>query len=83
VTVTSLKPLDEGFVDEFFKKGRKVFDHSWSAAYPVFKPIQKVPDMFLDESLLYLNGIESAASSIETSAFAALNSVQAIKERLG
>ena len=82
VTVTSTKPLDDGFMGEFFKMGETVFDHSWSAAYPVFKPIQKVPDMVLDENLLYLNGIESAASSLETSAFAALNSVQAIKERL-
>ncbi len=83
VTVTSLEPLGDSFVDEFFKKGETVFDHSWSAAYPVFKQIEKVPDMVLDENLVYLNGIESAASSLETSAFAALNSVQALKESLG
>ena len=83
VTVTSLEPLGDSFVDEFFKKGETVFDHSWSAAYPVFKPIQKVPDMVLDDNLFYLNGIESAASSLETSAFAAQNSVQALKESLG
>jgi len=83
VTVTSTKPLDDGFVGEFFKDGETVFDHSWSAAYPIFKPIQKIPNMRLDDNLMYLNGIESAASSMETSTFAALNSVHAIKEQLG
>ncbi|MDG6221636.1 MAG: FAD-dependent oxidoreductase [Candidatus Bathyarchaeota archaeon] len=83
VTVTSTKPLEDSFVDELFKKGATVFDHTWCAAYPVFEPIQKLPNMCLDDNLLYLNGIESAASSMETSTFAALNSVKAIMEQLG
>lgn len=83
VTVTSIKPLDHGFVNELFKKGQTIQDHSWVAAYPVFKPTPKLPNMFLDDKLLYLNAIESSASSMESSAFAALNSVQAIKQQLG
>lgn len=82
-TVTSTKPLPDNFVDELFKNGKTVFNHTWHAAYPVFKPIQKIPEMNLDQNLLYLNGIESAASTLETSAFAALNAVKNIKKRLG
>jgi len=82
VTVTSTKPLDDGFVDELFKNGQTVLHHNWVAAYPIFKPTSKLPKMYLDDRLLYLNAIESSASSMESSAFAALNSVQAIKQQL-
>ncbi|MCW4021862.1 MAG: FAD-dependent oxidoreductase [archaeon] len=83
VTVTSTEPLDGGFVDELFKNGETVLDHSWAAAYPVFKPTEKLPNMFLDDRLVYVNAVESSASSMESSSFAALNCVQAIKEQLG
>ena len=82
VTVTSTKPLEDGFVGEVFKNGETVFDHSWAAAYPVFTPVPKLPNMVLDDNLLYLNGIESAASSMESSVFAALNSIQYIQKQL-
>jgi predicted NAD/FAD-binding protein len=83
VTVTSTEPLGEGFVDELFKNGETVLDHSWSAAYPVFKPTEKLPNMFLDDRLLYVNAIESSASSMESSSFGALNCVQALRRQLG
>ena len=79
VTVTSTKPVGEDFVDELFKTGETVLDHSWAGAYPVFNPTEKIPRMVLDEGLVYVNGIESSASSMESSVFAALNCVQALK----
>ena len=82
VTVTSTEPIGNDLVDDLFKNGRTVLDHIWSAAYPVFKPIQKIPSTCLDKGLLYINAIESAASSLESSTFAALNSIKTIKEQL-
>jgi len=82
VTVTSMKPIGNDLLDDLFKNGRTILDHTWSAAYPVFKPIQKIPSTCLDKGLLYLNAIESAASSLESSTFAALNSIKMIKEQI-
>ena len=82
VTVTSTEPISNNLLDELFKNGRTILDHTWSAAYPVFKPIQKIPSSCLEKGLLYLNAIESAASSLESSTFAALRSIKTIKEQL-
>lgn len=82
VTVTSTEPIENDLLDDLFKNGRSILDHTWKAAYPVFKPIQKIPSTFLDKGLVYLNAIESAASSLESSAFAALNGIKAVKEQL-
>jgi len=82
MTVTSTEPIGNDFLDAFFKNGRTILDHTWSAAYPIFKPIEKIPPTWLDKGLLYLNAIESAASSLESSTFAALNSIKTIKEQL-
>ncbi len=82
VTVTSTEPIGNDLLDDLFKNGKTLLDHTWSAAYPVFKPIQKIPSTCLDKGLLYLNAIESAASSLESSTFAALNSIKTIKEQL-
>ncbi len=82
VTVTSTEPIGNDLLADLFKNGRTLLDHTWKAAYPVFKPTQKIPSTFLDKGLVYLNAIESAASSLESSAFAALNSVKSVKEQL-
>jgi len=82
VTVTSTEPIGDNLLDDLFKNGRTLLDHTWKAAYPIFKPIQKIPPTFLDEGLVYLNAIESAASTLESSAFAALNGIKAVKEQL-
>jgi len=82
VTVTSTEPIGDSLLDGLFKNGRTILDHTWSAAYPVFKPIKKIPSTCLDKGLLYLNAIESAASSLESSTFAALNSIKTIKEQI-
>ena len=82
VTVTSTKPIGNDLLDDLFKNGRTILDHTWSAAYPIFKPTEKIPSTCLDKGLLYLNAIESAASSLESSTFAALNSIKIMKEQL-
>ena len=79
VTVTSTEPIGNDLLDEIFKNGKTILDHTWSAAYPIFKPIEKIPSTCLDKGLLYINAIESAASSVESSTFAALNSIKMIK----
>ncbi len=82
VTVTSKEPIGTDLLDDLFKNGRTILDHTWKAAYPIFKPTQKIPSTFLDKGLVYLNAIESAASSLESSAFAALNGIKRVKEQL-
>jgi hypothetical protein len=82
VTVTSTEPIGNDLLDDLFKNGKTILDHTWSAAYPVFKPILKIPSACRDKGLLYLNAIESAASSLESSTFAALNSIRMIREQL-
>jgi hypothetical protein len=82
VTVTSTEPLCNDLLDDIFKNGRTILDHTWNAAYPIFKPIEKIPATILDKGLLYLNAIESAASSLESSTFAALNSINIIKTQI-
>jgi len=81
VTVTSTEPIGNDLLDDLFKNGRTILDHTWKAAYPVFKPTQKIPSTFLAKGLVYLNAIESAASSLESSAFAALNGIKSVKEQ--
>jgi predicted NAD/FAD-dependent oxidoreductase len=82
VTVTSTEPIGDDLLDDLFTNGRTVIDHKWKAAYPVFEPVQKIPSTCLDKGLVYLNAIESAASSLESSAFAALNGIRAVKEQI-
>lgn len=82
MTITSTEPIGNDFVDEVLKKRRTFLDHTWSAAYPFFKPIQKIPPISIDNGLLYLNAIESATSSLETSTFAALQSIKIIKKQI-
>lgn len=82
VAITSKKPIDNHILDEIFKNGTTLLDHFWKAAYPSFSPIEKIPSIFLNQKLLYLNAIESASSSLESSAFAALNSIRIMKEQI-
>jgi len=82
VTVTSTQPIGDSLCNEIFKNGTTVLDHTWTAAYPCFKPVKRIPDAFLDDGLVYLNAIESAASSLESSAFAALTAVNRLKQQI-
>jgi uncharacterized protein with NAD-binding domain and iron-sulfur cluster len=82
VTITSKKPIGNKLLDEIFNNGRTVLDHTWNAAYPIFKPIERIPTTCISKGLIYLNAIESAASSLESSSFAALNGIKMIKEQM-
>ena len=81
VTVTSKEPIGNDILGEIFKNGRTILDHTWSAAYPVFKPTERLPSTFIDKGLIFLNAIESAASSLESSTFAALNGIKMMKKQ--
>ncbi len=82
VTITSKKPIDNHILDEIFNNGRTLLDHVWKAAYPTFAPIERLPSTILSRRLMYLNAIESASSSLESSAFAALNSIRMMKQQI-
>jgi prenylcysteine oxidase/farnesylcysteine lyase len=82
VTVTSKEPIDSNFLDNIFKNGKFIVDHTWKAAYPVFKPTDKLQSSHIDKGLVYLNSIETAASCLETSALAASYAIKMINEDL-
>ncbi len=84
VTLTSTEPLPDNLFREVFKsQATPVLEHTWKAAYPKFKPISKLPPTQLDKGLFYVNAIESATSSMETSALSALNCVRILSNDRG
>jgi predicted NAD/FAD-dependent oxidoreductase len=77
VTISSPKPLNSNVFNGVFKNGGvTVLEHCWKAAYPVFKPITKLPSTRIDKRLMYVNAVEPSVSSMETSALSALNAVR-------
>ncbi len=80
-TSTDLIPHDL-FRDIFKSQSTPVLEHQWKAAYPIFKPLTKLPPTKLDRGLLYVNAIEPAISSMETSALSALNCIQMLNHDL-
>jgi len=81
VTVSSLKPLDHNIFSSLFKNGEvPVIEHCWKAAYPIFKPVNKLPPTRMDERLIYINAIEPSVSSMETSALSASNAIRILGE---
>ncbi|MCJ7632133.1 FAD-dependent oxidoreductase [Candidatus Bathyarchaeota archaeon] len=83
LSVSSTEPLYDDELGGILMNGKTVLEHDWEAAYPVFKPLEKLPRTRLDERLMYINTIEPAASSMEASAFAALNATKIILSELG
>lgn len=79
-SISSIESLSDGLLDEMFHEWRIGLNHTWKAAYPLFKPISEVPPSRLGEGLFNLNAIESAASSMESSLFAANNSIRWINK---
>jgi phytoene dehydrogenase-like protein len=80
VSVSSPEPISSDFFNGVFKEsGSPVLEHCWTAAYPRFKPLTKLPLSRLDERLLYLNSIEAAVSSMETATLSALHSTRVMK----
>jgi prenylcysteine oxidase/farnesylcysteine lyase len=84
VTISSTEPLSRFTFKDIFKNSPvSVFGHCWKAAYPVFKPLNKLPPTRIDKGLMYLSAVEPAVSSMETSALSAKNAVQMLlAERL-
>jgi prenylcysteine oxidase/farnesylcysteine lyase len=82
LSIASIEPLENDVLGEIFEDGETVLEHDWSAAYPIFKPIERLPPTRLDERLMYVNSIDSAASSLESSAFAALNVIKLLRDDL-
>lgn len=78
-SITSAEPFLEKTLDELFLKRETVLDHAWEAAYPVLGPVTGILPCRLGDRLFYLNGIESLASAMELSAFAAWNAVRSLK----
>jgi hypothetical protein len=77
VTISSPNPINAKEFAGVFKNGHEtVLEHCWKAAYPVFKPVAKLPKTCLDERLMYASAVEHSVSSMETSALSALNAVQ-------
>ena len=77
VTISSPKPLNNSGFEGVFKNGAvSVLEHCWKAAYPVFKPLAKLPLTRIDKRLVYVNAVEPSVSSMETSALAASNAVR-------
>ena len=77
VTISSPKPLNPNIVNGVFKnEGVTVLEHFWKAAYPVFKPLTKLPSTCIDKRFIYINAVEPSVSSMETSALSALNAVR-------
>jgi hypothetical protein len=77
VTISSPKPLDSNVFKGIFKnEGVTVLEHCWKAAYPIFKPITKLPSTRIDKRFMYLNAVEPSVSSMETSALSALNAIR-------
>jgi len=77
VTISSTEPLNHATFNDIFKNSpAPVFNHRWKAAYPIFKPLNKLPPTRIDTRLMYLSAMEPAVSSMETSALSAKNAVQ-------
>jgi len=77
VTITSTEPIDSKTFNGIFKNsGVSVLEHCWKAAYPIFKPLTKLPPTILGKRLIYISAVEPVVTSMETSALSALNAVQ-------
>ena len=83
LTISSTAPLSNDILSSVLKDRKTVLEHSWEAAYPVFKVADRLPPSHLDERLMYINSIESTVSSMETSAYSALNAIKTIKYEFG
>ncbi|MDQ1281350.1 MAG: Prenylcys lyase protein [Thermoproteota archaeon] len=82
MTISSTELLPDDILDGMIRNRYVILEHSWNAAYPLFKPIDNIPHSRLDERLMYLNSLESAVSSMETSVFSALNAIRMMKDEL-
>jgi prenylcysteine oxidase/farnesylcysteine lyase len=77
VTISSTKPLDTNIFNGIFKSNAvTILEHYWKSAYPIFKPITKLPSTRIEKRFMYVNAVEPSVSSMETSALSALNAIR-------
>ncbi|MBE3555216.1 MAG: hypothetical protein IMW85_09595, partial [Thermicanus sp.] len=76
--IFSTEKLDEPFLSRLFTDSSDTLEIPWKA-YPVLVPMKEWPPFRLGEGLYYVNGMESAVSTMETEAIAAKNVVNLLK----
>jgi hypothetical protein len=79
--VISTKPIDDADLNPVFNGKFSSRDYVTDFAYPVLSPVTKFQPICLEKNFFYLNGIESAASSMEASVLSARNAVMLLKEQ--
>jgi prenylcysteine oxidase/farnesylcysteine lyase len=67
------QPLDDQEVRRVFDQVAEIGRFHWRGAYPVLRPAVEPPPFKLAQGLYYVNGFESAASTLELDAVAAYN----------
>lgn len=77
--IFSTRPLDEMTLSRIFSRYSDVERWIWHA-YPVLTPMKEWPPFRLGERLYYVNGMESAVSTMETEAIAAKNVVNLFRK---
>ena len=78
-SIVSDKRLNDEDLSQIFSTHEVIFENVWDHAYPFFKPGVEIPPSILSDGLYYLNSLEVAHSSMESSSFAALNAVRLLK----
>jgi prenylcysteine oxidase/farnesylcysteine lyase len=80
--VFSRVPLSDLLLTRLFEKGFiKERDYPWKA-YPRFSPPEEFSDFVMDEGLVYVNSIESAASAMEVGAIGGRNAALLLQSQL-
>lgn len=75
----STEKMSESKLSEIFQEYTDVKEIVW-LAYPVLTPMKEWPPFCIEKGLYYVNGMESAVSTLETEAIAAKNVVNLIKK---
>jgi len=79
----SLSPISNELLEKMFSECLLEEDFHWEYAHPVTKPVtQKFQPFKLGPRLLYINTVESLASTMETMSVAARNTVLLLKKEL-
>jgi prenylcysteine oxidase/farnesylcysteine lyase len=73
------KPISEESLDLIFRSRTKSSGYALDFAYPVFNLAPKFQPILIDKNLYYINGIESAASTMESSVLGAKNAVMLLQ----
>lgn len=77
----STDPMEEEALSNIFTQHRVIATFPWSA-YPQFHPPEQYAPFRLADGLVYSNALENAASCMEISAIAAMNSALLVQQYL-